>query len=297
MAITIEVPGPARAGAAPAEGGLDLAVEYDNRARVPEYPAILEGLVRRSAAMRAEVAAADLGVPYGPSSRQILDILWPDPSRQAPVVLFFHGGYWQHGHPRNTSFVARGCLGHSVAVALAGYDLTPDVPLAGILAQARAAALCLARLVGRRVVACGHSAGAHLAAALLCTPWREQSPGAPADLVPAGIGLSGVYDVEPLVSTPLNTALLLTPEDARRLSPSAWAVPPGRVFDAVVGGEESREFLRQSRSLADIWATQGATTRYVEVPGANHFTVLDPLGDPESALVRRLVDLARATAT
>jgi len=272
---------------------LDLALEYDNRARVPEHPAIMESWVQRSAAVRAEVVAADLGVPYGPSPRQILDLLWPDPARQAPVVLFFHGGYWQGGHPRHVSFVAKGCLAHNVAVALAGYDLAPEMPLAGILAQARAATLCLARLVGRRVVACGHSAGAHLAAALLCTSWREQAPGTPADLVPAGVGLSGVYDVEPLVETPLNTALKLDAAEARRLSPSAWAVPPGRVFDALVGSEESREFLRQSRHLTHLWATQGATTRYGELVGANHFTVLEPLADPQSELVRRIVDLAR----
>lgn len=276
-----------------AEDTLDLALEYDNRARVPGYPAILDGWIRRSAALRANVPAADLGVPYGPSPRQTLDILWPDASRQAPVVLFFHGGYWQHGHPRNFSFVAEGCLAQSVAMAIAGYDLTPDVSLATIIAQARAAALCLARLVGRKVVACGHSAGGHLTAALLCTPWREHSPGAPADLVPAGVGLSGVYDVEPLISTPLNTALRLTPEEARRVSPSAWAVPPGRVFDAVVGGDESREFLRQSHHITDLWATQGATTRYVELPATNHFTILEPLTDPSSALVERLTGLAR----
>ncbi|MFG1391873.1 alpha/beta hydrolase [Xanthobacter agilis] len=272
---------------------MDLAVEYDNRARVPDYPAIVAGWARRSAAMRADVAAADLGVPYGGSPRQTLDILWPDPSRRAPVVLFFHGGYWQRGHPRNASFIARGCLAHGVAVAVAGYDLAPDVTLSAILGQARAAALCLARLVRRRLVACGHSAGAHLAAALVCTPWPEQFPGAPADLVPAGVGLSGVYDVEPLVATPLNRALKLTTQEARRLSPSAWPVPPGRIFDTVVGTDESPAFLRQSRSLADIWATQGAATRYAEMPAANHFTVLDPLADPESAVVRRLVELAR----
>lgn len=276
-----------------AEGSLDLALEYDNRARVPEYPAILEGWVRRSAAMRADVVAADLGVPYGPSPRQILDILWPDATRQAPVVLFFHGGYWQHGHPRDVSFIAKGCLAHSVGVALAGYDLAPEVPLSAILTQARAAALCLARLVGRRVVVCGHAAGAHLAAALLCSSWRDISPGAPTDLVPAGVGLSGVYDVEPLVRTPLNGALNLSSEEARRLSPSAWAVPPGRVFDAMVGGDESREFLRQSRNICHLWSTQGATTRYRELADANHFTILEPLADPDSELVRRLAELAR----
>ena len=35
--------------------------------------------------------------------------------------------------------------------------------------------------------------------------------------------------------------------------------------------------------------------RYEVVPGANHFTVLDPLTDPDSAMVKRLVELCKRT--
>ncbi len=37
-----------------------------------------------------------------------------------------------------------------------------------------------------------------------------------------------------------------------------------------------------------------AETRYEELPGANHFTVVDPLADPASAMTRRVSDLAFA---
>jgi len=108
---------------------VDYEAEYDNRARVPDFPDIVADWIARSARLRGDVPAADLGIPYGPSSRQILDVMWPDTTRKAPVVLFFHGGYWQRQHPREVTFVAQGCLAHGVAVALAGYDLAPDVPL------------------------------------------------------------------------------------------------------------------------------------------------------------------------
>ncbi|MGH6682863.1 MAG: hypothetical protein ACRECA_02875, partial [Pseudolabrys sp.] len=71
-----------------------------------------------------------------------------------------------------------------------------------------------------------------------------------------------------------------------------WDLPRGRVFDAIVGGIESDEFRRQSRIVADSW--HGKTqTRYEEIPGANHFTVVDPLKDPGSAMVARLTELAK----
>lgn len=275
---------------------MDYEVEYNNRARVPDHPAIFERWAHSSAAFRGQAVAADLGVPYGASPRQVLDIFWPSTDRQAPIALFIHGGYWQSLHPRDFSFAAAGVLSHGVALALSGYDLAPHVPLSSIVAQARAAAITLYRLLGRRMAVCGHSAGGHLAAALTATSWRDFDVDTPDDLVPSGLGISGVYEVEPLVSTQMNKALRLDAAEARSLSPALWTVPPGRTFEAFVGGAESAEFLRQARDVAAGWAAQGALTAHHEVAGANHFTVVDTLSDPSSHMVRRLVEMARAAA-
>jgi arylformamidase len=71
-------------------------------------------------------------------------------------------------------------------------------------------------------------------------------------------------------------------------------LPPPRGFalDAVAGALESSEFLRQSRAIADAWGNAGVATRYEEIAGTNHFTVIGPLADPSSAMVARLVALA-----
>ena len=71
----------------------------------------------------------------------------------------------------------------------------------------------------------------------------------------------------------------------------SWPAPRGLVLDAVVGARESNEFLRQSRLIADEWGKAGVATRYEEIAEANHFTVLDPLTDPNSAMVARLLAL------
>ncbi|GGF48545.1 alpha/beta hydrolase [Azorhizobium oxalatiphilum] len=274
---------------------MDYEAEYDNRARVPNHSEIIADWIAQSARLRGDVPAADIGVPYGPSSRQSLDILWPDATRQAPIVLFFHGGYWQRQHPREVSFVAQGCLAHGVAMALAGYDLAPHVPVGNIVAQARGAAVCLHHRVKRRIVVSGHSAGGHLAAALTATRWHEIDPRSPDDMVTAGLGLAGVYELAPLLSTRHNEALRLSESEADRLSPIHWSVPAGRRFSAYVGAEESGEFRRQSHDLASAWRAQGIEADSVEVKGANHFTVVNELADPTSAMVARLVELANAS--
>ena len=56
------------------------------------------------------------------------------------------------------------------------------------------------------------------------------------------------------------------------------------MLDAVVGGVESSEFLRQSKIIADGWRGKGVETRYEAIPGMNHFTVCDAMTDPGSAM-------------
>jgi arylformamidase len=130
-----------------------------------------------------------------------------------------------------------------------------------------------------------------LTAALLATDWPALDAAAPADLVPAGYAISGVFDLAPLVHVSMNQDFRLDHDGAQKISPISWPAPRGRVLDAVVGALESNEFLRQSRMIADAWGKAGVATRYEEVAGANHFTVLEPLTDPSSAMVARLLAL------
>ena len=156
----------------------------------------------------------------------------------------------------------------------------------------RTAGLFLWRKYGRPFAVYGHSAGGHLTACLVATDWTTLAPDAPHDLAPAGYAVSGVFDLAPLAKISVNEDLKLTDKSAHELSPLYWQVPPGRILDAVVGAEESSEFLRQSRTIAEAWRQGMAMTRY-EAPPGNHFTVIDPLADPSSAMTKRIVELAQ----
>ena len=141
----------------------------------------------------------------------------------------------------------------------------------------------------------GHSAGGHLPRAMLAADWEKH--GAPADLVPSAMAISGLFDLAPMIATSMNADFKLDEAEARRVSPLFWPPPAGRVLDAVVGGDEFGEFLRQSRIIADQWGSAGVATRYEAIAGANHFTVIEPLADPDSALVKRLLTLATPAKT
>lgn len=273
---------------------IDYEVEYDNRARVPEHPQIFARWQREAANFRAGARNAELGLRYGPSPRQTVD-LFPakDDDEQTPLALFIHGGWWRSLEPAMFSQLAAGPNAHGVTVALAGYDLCPQVSIAQIIEQMRNVCLYLWRKQRKRMVVYGHSAGGHLAACLLAQDWKAFASDAPADLVPAAYAISGVFDLSPLTQVSMNQDLRLDEAEARRVSPVHWKVPAGRTFDAVVGAIESNEFLRQSKLIADAWAARGVATRYEEIAGANHFTAIDPLSDPKSAMTARVVELSR----
>jgi arylformamidase len=177
--------------------------------------------------------------------------------------------HWQVLDRSWVSHCARGLNARGVAVAISSHDLCPSVALSRIVGQVRAAAGFLYRRHGRRLLTAGHSAAGHFAATLMATDWRAHDPALPADLVPAGLPVSGVFELEPLLPTTIARALRLDAAAARALSPRWLPAPRGGALHAVVGGAERAEFIRQTRDFAAAW---GGT--WEALPGANHFTVL-----------------------
>ena len=117
--------------------------------------------------------------------------------------------------------------------------------------------------------------------------------GAPQDLIKAGLSISGIFDLRPLMATPYNDDLRLSAVDAVAGSPLFWPVPNRIVFDSWVGGEESFEFQRQARSIAAAWTGLGLDSRYEAVPGENHFSIGDAFSRPNHPITRRLLEIVR----
>jgi arylformamidase len=266
---------------------IDYEAEYNNRARVPEHPGVMAGWVKDAATWRENNPPRLLR--YGPGDRHRID-LFPGNS-DGPLVVFIHGGYWQALDGSSFSHCARGLNAHGISVAVPTYDLCPAVSVGDIILQMRMAACELAKL-GQHLVVSGHSAGGHLAACMLATDWTAVDASLPNNLVSAAYAISGLFDLPPLVGTSINTALRMDLAAAEKASPLFWTPPTRGSLDAVVGGNESAEYFRQSRSIAETWGERIAT-RFATVPDANHFTAIAPLADPNSPMVLRLRELAR----
>lgn len=262
--------------------GIDLEVEYNNRARVPDHPKHIAGWQRDAAAYRQK-ATCELDLAYGDGERHRIDIFHAaSGDGNGPVILFIHGGYWQSLDKSYFSHLARGPNERGFSVAVPSYDLAPAVPLSQIITCIESAANFVMKRTGRTLVATGHSAGGHLVACLMAKPEPLIRP------IRAAMPISGLFELAPLVPTSINKALGLSVEEARRLSPLDWIPPAGGHLAAIVGGAESSEFLRQSRLIADRWSHLGTATHYYEVPGAHHFDVLVGLANPADPIVEIL---------
>ncbi len=272
---------------------MDYEAQYNNRARVPEHGRIIERWMREAPRYREE-AAWEPGLRYGDSERQTVDIFRPpEAAADAAMFVFIHGGYWQGLEGRTFSHLARGLNERGFAVAIPTYDLCPQVSVGDIIEQMRRCCLWLHDRTQQPLVVSGHSAGGHLAAAMLATDWARQRTGPAPHPVRAAFAISGLFELEPLCATSLNDALKMTPQTARAASPALWPAPAGTRFAAWVGELESSEFHRQSTDICKTWGDGGVETSHVAVPGANHFTVIDDLGDPDSAMVEALAALGR----
>lgn len=276
--------------------------QYNNRARVAEHPAILKGWADDSAAARAQLAASSgavLDVSYGADATETLDIfpaVQSSKSARAPVLVFIHGGYWRALDKRDASFVAPPFVAAGALVMVVNYALCPAVSIEQICLQmAKSLAWTYQNAAeyggdAARIVVAGHSAGGHLAAMMLACDWPAVEAGLPTDLVKSALSISGVFDLEPLQQTPFLAAdLKLTPASARKLSPALMPAPAGALV-ALVGGDESEEFLRQNALIEKAW---GAKTVIAcePVAGFNHMSVLAELARPTSAVHRWALQL------
>lgn len=274
--------------------GLDA--QYNARALVPGHGAIIEKWTAESAAVRRRLEVR-LDLAYGSGARERLD-LFPAGNGGAPIFAFIHGGYWQALDKNAFSFVADPFVAAGINYAAIGYPLAPAAGLDEITASVRAALLWLWRNAGDhggdadRIFVAGHSAGGHLTAMAMTADWAalgRDSGGAPADLVKGGCAVSGLYDLEPIRLTYLNEALGMDAEVARRNSPVHNLASASGGLIVTVGDDESKEFHRQQADFVAKWRGRGLACEVVGQPGHNHFSVLNELAAPESALHKAVV--------
>ena len=262
---------------------------YDTTAGIPDVFAIFRTWRAWSDAVR-DAAPHARDVRYGPSDDETLDLFVPHAG--APLVAFFHGGYWRRLHKDDLTFVAGGLAPHGVATAIVNYGLAPALRLEEIVAQARRSAAWLRAHASEygadasNMVVAGHSAGGHLAA--MCA---VEGP------VRAVATMSGLHDLRPIARSFVNAWLSLDERRAAALSPALLAPSAPCVVYAAAGERESDAFKQQGRDLVEAWRARGCDGSYADTAGDDHFAICARLRDPADPVTARIAQLARGPAT
>jgi acetyl esterase/lipase len=250
----------------------------------------------------------DLTLSYGPHPDHVADIrlppATPDP-RPAPLLLLFHGGFWRaeydraHLGPMASDLAGRGFVVASVEYRRTGSGGGWPTTFTDVADAADAMPALIEQAVpGRfdryRVVYAGHSAGGHLA---VWAALRDRLPaGAPGrsgsiSQVTGVLALAPVLDLADAYRLGLDgdavEALLggspeKVPDRYAATDPAALGVPAPQVM-LIHGDRDERVPLDMSRRY------QAATrSRLVELPGADHFAVIDPASAAWPAILNTL---------
>jgi len=109
--------------------------------------------------------------------------------------------------------------------------------------------------------------------------------------VRGGIAISGIYDLEPIRLKYLNEKLGLDVPEAERNSPVRHLPATAGELVVAYGTRELLELCRQSIEYGREWTERDLPGRLLPVDGADHFTILEAVADPQGALTLALRDM------
>ncbi len=284
--------------------GPRVFLDYDQQALDDAYDQAVyapnRNQVNTRLAVASRLARERLGAPrreaYGPTAIERLDI-YPTPARNAPVVVFIHGGAWQSGTAEEHAYAAEALVRAGAHFVVLDFAAVQDVSgsLFPMVDQVRRAVAWVhrnARAFGGdpgRIHVVGKSSGSHLGGCVAITDWQAEL-GLPADTVKGYVLQSGMYDLRGPRLSKRGAYVKFTDEMEERLSPQRHLDRIVAPIALVYGSHETPEFQRQSRDFAQALRAAGKPVELIYAEGYNHFEIAETLANPYGFVGRAVLD-------
>ena len=192
--------------------------------------------------------------------------------------------------------MGEGFIRAGAAFVSVNFSLCPKVSLDELIRQAREAIVWAYRNAATfngdpdRFYIAGHSSGGHVGGMMVVTDWPKEH-GLPRDLIKGALLCSGMYDLVPVKLSARNEYLKLDEAAVWRISSILQIPEAGCPLGSGYGGEEHKEFRRQSRDFAAAWRARGLSVEELEMSGVNHFALRRHFNNPESPILKAMLKL------
>ncbi len=244
-------------------------------------------------------------IAYGAHRLQRYNVFAPEGARDAPVLVFWHGGGWTNGYRDYVSFMAPHVVRLGLVLVAPSYRLVADARLPAAFDD------CCALLrhfasnnsahggAADRLYLAGHSAGGHLAALTTLRSADALGPALPAGAVRACLPISGIMDLHHPAPSPgsleerVYTAVLRDADDDAAMSPICWTAGNTVPFMLLHGEHDSPRVMRSNRRMLALMRLQKAPAELRVEAGADHFTTHTMLADGTHPWYARLAQLVR----
>ena len=232
-----------------------------------------------------------------------MDIFLPEEKKSFPMILFIHGGGWRWGDRRAIVDVygdmGRSWAAHNIGTAVISYRLGDEHLIDKQISDVAAAVAWVYKNAekfnadNKKLIICGHSAGAHLAAMVAFDPEWLAKHGLKTDIIKGLILWSGLYDVNKSIAEAKEfirkkiwyPVFGKSEQYWKRMSPVTFIMKKNHVFPKVLmlcAEEDYKTIKAQSKKVAELLG-QNCMNGVEIISGEGHYSEVfhaDEEGNP-----------------
>ena len=274
----------------------------DHQAPMPfqaaeDYAQLVMGWTREAL---PEDVVATRALAYGAGHLHRYDVYAPAGARNAPVLVFWHGGGWTNGYRDYVRFMAPHVTRLGMLLVAPSYRLAPLNPLPAALDDAVALLKTLQQTIDslggapERLYLSGHSAGGHIATLATLRGAERRRVGLDADCIRGCLPISGIMDLyhpaPPAGSLEerIYTMVLHDPVEDAVMSPLCWTVGNTVPMLLTHGARDSERVMRSNGRLRALLQLQPGAVQSVVETDSDHFQTHTMLRDANHPWYTRL---------
>ncbi|OVZ64299.1 hypothetical protein CDO44_02715 [Pigmentiphaga sp. NML080357] len=229
---------------------------------------------------------------YGPDPQHRYDVFAPDGMRDAPVLVFWHGGGWTNGYKEYAHFMAEAVMRRGMVFVTPTYRLAPRHRLPAAFDDATLLLAELRRNVGkwggdaRNLYLAGHSAGGGIAAMAALRQSALEKAGVPPGDIRGCLPISGVMDLHHPCPGPgsleerVYSTLLEQPAEDALMSAISWTAGNRVPMMASYGERDSARVISGNTRMHELLKRQPAEASLRAWEDLDHFDTHLMLADP-----------------